>query len=66
MLILEPSTLHQTYYEVTVMDKQAHISESVTATQIDIHHTREEPNQHVICTTPGVSRMTTVRKSLLY
>jgi hypothetical protein len=42
------------------MDKQPLISESVVATQIDIHPAREEPDQHVVRVTPGVSRTTTV------
>jgi hypothetical protein len=65
MLILELTIVQQTYYEMTATDKQPLISESVTVTQIDIHPIGEEPNQHVIRATPEVSRMTTVRKSLL-
>jgi hypothetical protein len=32
------------------------------AIQIGVHPTREEPDQHVVCVTPGVSRMTTVHE----
>jgi hypothetical protein len=32
-----PSTVHQTYYEMTAMDKLPLISKSVVVTQIDIH-----------------------------
>jgi hypothetical protein len=42
------------------MDKRPLISESVTVTQIDIHFAGEEPDQHVVRTTPGVSHTTTV------
>jgi hypothetical protein len=41
-------------------DKQPHISESVKVTRIDIHLAGEEPDQHVVCVTHGVSRTTTV------
>jgi hypothetical protein len=65
MLILQLSIVHQTYYEMAAMDKWSLISESVAATQIDIHPSGEEPDRHVICVTPRVSRMTTIRMSLL-
>jgi hypothetical protein len=35
MLILQLSTVHKTYYEMTAMDKWALISESVAMTRID-------------------------------
>jgi hypothetical protein len=57
-------TVHQPYYVMTATDKRPLISESVTATRIDIHPAGEEPDQHVIRVTHRVSRMTTVCKSL--
>jgi hypothetical protein len=47
---------------MTAMDKQPLISESVAVTSIDIYTIGEEPDQHVICVAPGVSRTTTIRK----
>jgi hypothetical protein len=35
MLIHDPTTVHQTYYEMTATDKQPLISESVMVTRID-------------------------------
>jgi hypothetical protein len=46
-------------------DKQSLISESVIVTRIDIHPTGEEPDQHAVHVTLGVSRTTTIHKSLL-
>jgi hypothetical protein len=43
-------------------DKQPLLSESVAVTQIDIHPVGEEPDQHVMRATPGVSCTTTVRE----
>jgi hypothetical protein len=40
-------------------NKRSLISESVTVIRIGVHPTREEHDQHVIRTTPGVSHMTT-------
>jgi hypothetical protein len=65
MLILEPTIVHQIYYKMTATDKWSLISESVAMTQIDILPVEEEPDQHVICTNTGISRTTTIRKSLL-
>jgi hypothetical protein len=65
ILILSPSTVHQTYYEMTSTDKRSLISENVAVIRIDIHPTGKEPDQHIIRVTPRVSRMTTIRKSLL-
>jgi hypothetical protein len=42
---------------MTETDKLAPITESVTATRIDIHPAGEEPDQHVICLTPGCSHI---------
>jgi hypothetical protein len=42
------------------MDKQSLISESVVATRINIHSTREEPDQHTIRVTARVSRTITI------
>jgi hypothetical protein len=39
-----PSTVHQTYYEMTVTDKLPLIIESVVVTRIDIHPVGEEPD----------------------
>jgi hypothetical protein len=47
---------------MTTTDKQSLISESVAVIQIDIHPAREEPDQHIVCMTPGVPRTTTVRE----
>jgi hypothetical protein len=44
------------------MDKRPLISESVTATRIDIHPAGGEPDQHIIRVAPGVPFTTTVRK----
>jgi hypothetical protein len=44
------------------MDKRPLISESVTVIRINIHPAGEEPNQHIVCVTPGVSCMITIRK----
>jgi hypothetical protein len=52
-----PSTVHQTYYEMTATDKLPLITESVAVTRIDIHPAREEPNQHAIRLTPGGSHI---------
>jgi hypothetical protein len=52
-----PSTVHQTYYEMTVMDKLSLITKSVAVTRIDIHPTGKEPNQHAIRLTPGGSHV---------
>jgi hypothetical protein len=45
---------------MTATDKQPLISESVKVTRIDIHLVGEEPDQHVVRVTHGISRMTTV------
>jgi hypothetical protein len=50
---------------MTASDKRSLIYESVVVTQIDIHHTVEEPNQHVVRATLVVSCTTTFAKSLL-
>jgi hypothetical protein len=47
---------------MTATDKRLLISESVVTIRIDIHPAGEEPGQHVIRVTPGVSRTTTVRE----
>jgi hypothetical protein len=52
-----PSTIHQTYYEMTVMDKLSIITKSVVVTRINIHPTGEEPDQHAIRLTPGGSHV---------
>jgi hypothetical protein len=52
MLILQLPTVHQTYYEMTAMDKWSLIFESVAVAQIDIHLAREEPDQHTVRVTP--------------
>jgi hypothetical protein len=52
--------VHQTYYEMTAMDKRSLISESVVVIPIDIHPTGEEHDQHVVRVASGVSRTTTV------
>jgi hypothetical protein len=52
-----PSTVHQTYYEMTATDKLPLITESVAVTRIDIHPAREEPNQHAIRLTPRGSHI---------
>jgi hypothetical protein len=49
-----------TYYEITATDKRSLISEGVVVTRIDIHSVREEPDQHIVCATLGVSRTTIV------
>jgi hypothetical protein len=64
---LDPKIEHQTYYEMTATDKLPLITESVTATRIDIHHTWEEPDQHAIRLTPGGSQVwQPFAKSLLH
>jgi hypothetical protein len=45
---------------MTATDKQPLISESVKVTRIDIHLAGEEPDQHIVRVTHGVSRTTTV------
>jgi hypothetical protein len=45
---------------MTVTNKQSLISESVIVIQVDIHPVGDEPDQHVIRMTPGVSYTTTV------
>jgi hypothetical protein len=45
-------------------DKRSLISVSVTMIRIDVHPAGEEPNQHVIRVSLGVSRTTTVREVL--
>jgi hypothetical protein len=42
------------------MDKWSLISESVTAIRINIHPAEEEPDQHIVRVTPGVSCTTMV------
>jgi isopentenyl diphosphate isomerase/L-lactate dehydrogenase-like FMN-dependent dehydrogenase len=42
-----PSTTHQTYYEMTATDKLPLITKSVV-TRIDIHHAGEETDQQTI------------------
>jgi hypothetical protein len=37
-----PSIVHQTYHEMTAMNKPSLISESVAVTQIDIHPARKK------------------------
>jgi hypothetical protein len=44
------------------MDKQPLICESIAVTRIDIHHTGEEPDRHVVRAAPEVSHTTTVRE----
>jgi hypothetical protein len=55
-----PSTVHQTYYEMTTTDKMSLIIKSVMTTQIDIHPAGEEPDQHAVRTTHRVPRTTTI------
>jgi hypothetical protein len=62
ILILYRTTVHQTYNEMTEMNKQPLISESVVVTRIGIHPTGKEPDQHIIRMAPGVSCTTTVRE----
>jgi hypothetical protein len=45
---------------MVAMDKRSLISKSVVVIRIDIHPAGEEPDQHVVCATPGVSRTTTI------
>jgi hypothetical protein len=45
--------------------KQSLISESIVVIQIGVHYVREGPDQHVVRLASRVSRITTVRKSLL-
>jgi hypothetical protein len=45
---------------MSAIDTRSLISESVAATRIDIHPAGEEPDQHIVRATPGVSRTTTV------
>jgi hypothetical protein len=45
---------------MTATDKQSLISKSVMVTRIDTHPVGEEPDQHAVRVTPGVSRTTTV------
>jgi hypothetical protein len=45
---------------MTSIDKRSLISESIMAIQIGAHPTEEEPDRHVICVTPEVSRTTNV------
>jgi hypothetical protein len=45
---------------MTATDKRSLISESITATRIDIHLTGEELDRHVVRVAPRVSRTTTV------
>jgi hypothetical protein len=47
---------------MTATDKRSLISESVTVIQIDIHPVGEEPNEHIVHVTPGVSHTITVRE----
>jgi hypothetical protein len=47
---------------MTATNKWSLISESVTATRIDIYPAGEEPDQHIVRATLGVSRTTTIRK----
>jgi hypothetical protein len=47
---------------MTATNKRSLISESVTATRIDIHPAGEKPHQHIVRVTLGVSRMTIVRE----
>jgi hypothetical protein len=47
------STVHQTYYEITKMDKLPLITKSVVATRINMHPARKELDQHAICLTPA-------------
>jgi hypothetical protein len=47
---------------MTSTDKRSLISDSVAATRIDIHPVREEPDQHAVRATPGVSRTTIIRE----
>jgi hypothetical protein len=42
------------------MDKRSLVSESDVVTRIDLHPVGEEPDQHVVHVTPGVSRTTTI------
>jgi hypothetical protein len=61
-----PSTVHQTYYKITAMDKSSLISESVAVTRIDIHSARERtwPTRHTLDSW-RLSRMTIFCMSLL-
>jgi hypothetical protein len=54
---LNQSIVHQTYYEMTAMDKLPLITKSVVVTRIDIHPAEEEPDQHAIHSTPGDSHI---------
>jgi hypothetical protein len=47
---------------MTAIDNWSLISESVMVIRTDIHPAREEPDQHIICVAPRVSRMATVRE----
>jgi hypothetical protein len=47
---------------MTAMSKRPLISESVAVIRICIYPVGEEPNQHVVCVTPQVSRTTTFRE----
>jgi hypothetical protein len=50
---------------MTATDKRSPISESITATRIDIHLAGEELDRRVVRVPPGVSRTTTIGESLL-
>jgi hypothetical protein len=47
---------------MTATDKRSLISESVTVIRIGVHNAGEEPDQHVVRVTPGISRTTTICK----
>jgi hypothetical protein len=57
-----PPTINSTTYILLddSNDNRSLISESVTAIRVDIHLVGEEPDQHEIRATPGVSRSTTI------
>jgi hypothetical protein len=44
---------------MTATSKRRLIFESVAVIQIDVHPAGKEPDQHIICMAPRVSRMTT-------
>jgi hypothetical protein len=50
---------------MTAMDRRSLISKSVVMIRIGVHPTGEEPDQHAVCVTSGLSRTTTIHKSLL-
>jgi hypothetical protein len=51
------STVHKTYYKMTMTDKLPLITKSVIVTWIDIHPAGEEPDQHALRLTPRGSHV---------